>query len=162
MLNSVPAPHLADRPSQNSGFNIQNFRQHAGAILFGVWFEIPPGPNAVRKGMKWLERNSPAKVAGECFLNLWALLAQAELLERALVAVGRGALEILKQLAAAGDQKQEAPAGRVVFDVRFEMLGELVDALSQKRDLHVSAAGVFLVQLERLDVLGVSHSKFFK
>jgi hypothetical protein len=33
--------------------------------------------------------------------------------------------------------------------------------LSQQRDLHVGAARILLVQLKRLDVLGVCHIKFF-
>ena len=112
--------------------------------------------------MKLGGKSSPAKgVAGEHFRKSVGLLAQAEFLDRGLVAIGRRAFEVLEQFAAAGDEEEQPAAGRVVFDVRLEMLGELVDALSQQRNLHVGAAGVFLVQLERLDVLGVCHIKFF-
>jgi hypothetical protein len=34
----------------------------------------------------------------------------------------------------------------MVFGVAFEVLGELVDALGQARDLHVRASGVFFMQ----------------
>ena len=45
----------------------------------------------------------------------------------------------------------------MVFDVGLEMLGELIDALGQKRHLHVGAARVLLVHAERLDFLEFCH-----
>ena len=74
---------------------------------------------------EWVENSSPANcVAGEDFPKLWReLLAEIQLLEHALVAVGSGALEIIEKLAAARHHLKEAAARGVIFDVRLEVLG---------------------------------------
>jgi hypothetical protein len=39
----------------------------------------------------------------------------------------------------------------MIFSMNFEMLGKIVDALAQERDLHFRRAGIALVDPELLD-----------
>jgi hypothetical protein len=49
----------------------------------------------------------------------------------------------------------------MVLHVGLEVLGQLIDALSEEGDLYVSAAGILLVDLEALKVLGLCSHIFF-
>lgn len=50
--------------------------------------------------------------------------------------------------------KQAAPR-RVIFPVGLKVLGQVLDPVRQKCDLHIRAAGVFFMQLELLKVHGL-------
>jgi hypothetical protein len=76
------------------------------------------------------------------------LAAQAEDLEGLLVAVVRCQLQIIEQLAAAGDHAEEATAGAVILGIGGQMGREMIDALRQNRDLDIGASGVFVVDFE--------------
>ena len=76
----------------------------------------------------------------------FGLFAKIETLEEFAVALLGGVFQIVEKAAAAGHHFEEAAAGRMVFGMPFEVLGQLVDALGQARDLHVRASGVFLMQ----------------
>lgn len=91
---------------------------------------------------------APAQGPGRSEELVWSLLTQTQLIERRLVSRRRGALEVIKQPAAACDHLEQAAARGVILRVGFEMLGEVIDARRQDGDLHVRAAGVFLVQAE--------------
>src|SRR3989338_6671843 len=62
--------------------------------------------------------------------------------------------EIFEEAAAAADHSQQALARTVIALMGFEMPGEPVDAVRQKRHLHLRRAGVFLVLPDSLQQLG--------
>ena len=108
--------------------------------------------------MKLFEKHSPrCEDRGEVWELVLNLLAQIQLIERRLVSRSRGALEIIKQPATACDHLEQAAPGGVILEVRLEMLGEVIDAFGQNGDLHVRAAGIFLVQPEGGDGFGRGH-----
>ena len=82
-----------------------------------------------------------------------ALLTQVELFEDVLVAIRRGRFEVIQKRAALVDHHDQASARGMILRVRFEMLGKLVDALGQKRDLDIGAAGIRFMDLEILNVI---------
>jgi hypothetical protein len=57
-------------------------------------------------------------------------------------------VQIIEQAMALADHHQQSPAGTVILGVGLQMLGEVVDALREQRDLHVGGTGIFFVQLE--------------
>ena len=91
---------------------------------------------------------APVRRPGRIWELVWSLLAQTQLIERRLVSRRRGALEVIKKPAAACDHLEQAAARGMILRVGLEMLGEVIDARSQDGDLHIRAAGVFLVQAE--------------
>lgn len=76
------------------------------------------------------------------------LAAQTQGLDRLLVAIIGRQLEVIEQLASAGDHAKEATAGAVILDVGGQMGREMIDALRQNRDLDIGASGVFVVDFE--------------
>ena len=137
-------------------------------MLVSVVFGNPPGTNG--PGGNLVALRGPKREAGGPRQRHGAdvrkqprreLLAQVELFEDDLVAVGRGVLEVIEEGAAFCHHHEEAAAGGMILDVGLEVLGELVDALGEERDLHISAAGVLLVDLEALKVLGLCCHIFF-
>jgi hypothetical protein len=87
-------------------------------------------------------------------------VAQLEPLGDCLIARQVGLVEIIQQTAALADHDQEAAAGAMVLDIRLQMLGQMIDALGQKSDLHVSGPGVALVQPEPCYRLSFFHNLF--
>src|SRR3954470_21876979 len=81
------------------------------------------------------------------------LAAQAELLDEGAIALEILPLKVVQEAAAAADELQQATTRVVVVLVTAQVLGELVDALCQHRDLHLRRAGVGLVFAELLNVL---------
>lgn len=76
------------------------------------------------------------------------LAAQIEALEELQITLVGGQLQVVQQFAATGDQLEQATTGGVILRVAGEVLGEVIDTLRQKCDLHVGTSGVFIVQLE--------------
>src|ERR1051325_10161079 len=74
----------------------------------------------------------------------FGLPPQAELLDQVSVALEVTLLQVLQEAATPADELEQASARMVVFRVSSEMLGELVDASREERDLHVGRAGVLL------------------
>ena len=70
------------------------------------------------------------------------LLADAELLDDAFVAIGIVLLQVVEQATALADEHEQAAARAVVFFVRLEVLRQLTDALTQQCDLDFGATGV--------------------
>src|SRR3954467_15540441 len=81
------------------------------------------------------------------------LAAQAELLDQGAVALEILALQVVQEAAAPSDELEQAATRVVVVLVRAEVLGQLVDALGQHRDLDLGRAGVRLVLPELLNVI---------
>lgn len=80
----------------------------------------------------------------------WRLAAEAEALKELQIALVGCQLEVIKQLTTAGNHLQKTAACAVVFAVHGQVLGKFVDACRQDSDLHIGAAGVFVVQFEFL------------
>ena len=84
--------------------------------------------------------------------------AQAEVGDHLAVGFLVGALEVVQKLAAVVDHADEAVTGGVVLLVGLQVLGELLDALGERGDLHFAGAGVALVTAELLaDGVFVDH-----
>src|SRR5204863_10211640 len=83
----------------------------------------------------------------------WELAAEAELLDEGSVALEVLALQVVQKPTAATDQLQEPTPREVILRVGPEMLGEIVDALGQHRDLHLGRAGVLAVRPVLVDEL---------
>src|SRR6478735_6262559 len=79
--------------------------------------------------------------------RILGLLADAETTDQIRVAFRVLALEIVEQPPALADQLEEAATRVMILRVRLEMLGEVVDALTQKRNLNFGGPGIALVCL---------------
>src|ERR1051326_4219377 len=62
--------------------------------------------------------------------------SDAEPLDQRLVAPFIGALEIIEQLAALGNELEQAASRMVIVDVRLEMLGQAGDPFREDRHLY--------------------------
>src|SRR5215208_2903907 len=81
---------------------------------------------------------------------------KAELPDQRAIALEVGPLEVAQQPAAAADHLQEPAAGVVVLGVAAQMLGQVVYAFGQKRDLDLGSAGVRLAVAEARDQLALA------
>ncbi len=70
-------------------------------------------------------------------------------------------VEVLQQSAPLTNHFQEAAAGAVVLVVLLKMLGQMIDSLGQKSDLHVSGPCVLFVQLKPSYRLSFFHISLF-
>ena len=84
------------------------------------------------------------------------LLADAELADDVAISVRVAPLEIVQEAATFADKHQQASPRAMVLLVRFEMLGELGDALTQDRNLDFRAAGVRVMRTELLNYVCLS------
>jgi hypothetical protein len=71
-----------------------------------------------------------------------SLLADAELGNDALIALGIVFLEVVEQATPLADQHEKSAARAVVFLVRLEVLGQLADPLAEQRDLNLGTPRV--------------------
>src|SRR3954471_12554793 len=67
---------------------------------------------------------------------------QAETLDDRAVTLDLGLLQVVEQTTALADEQQQATTAVVVVLVRLEVLGEVTDAVTEQRDLHLGRAGV--------------------
>ena len=86
-------------------------------------------------------------------------MAQLELLGERLVAAQIRVVQIIEEPAALADHQQQPAARAVILLGRLQMLGQLVDALREQRDLHVGGTGVFGVQLKLFNRLRLCFHK---
>src|ERR1700761_2084561 len=77
-----------------------------------------------------------------------ALLAEAELFDQSAVALEVASLEVVQEATAFADQHQQATPRVVIFALLAQVLGEVVDALGEQRDLDLGGPGVLLVCAE--------------
>src|SRR6478609_6595177 len=87
------------------------------------------------------ERRSPQS-AGPLFVTCSS--TQTESLDQRAVALDVGRLEVAQHALAAADQQEEPTTAVVVVLVGPSVLGEVLDALRQHRDLDLGGAGVAL------------------
>jgi hypothetical protein len=87
-------------------------------------------------------------------------VAQLEPLGDRLIARQVRLVEIIQQATPLPDHDQEAAPGTMVLDILLQMFGQMIDALGQKSDLHVSGPCVALVQPEPCYRLSFFHILF--
>ena len=78
------------------------------------------------------------------------LPAQLKRSEQLLVALTIFTREVIEQLAAARNHAQKPPPGREVLAVIREVLGQVIDPLGEKCNLHIGTPGITFVKLEIL------------
>src|SRR5512132_1182892 len=123
-------------------------------------------PSLFRSG-RWRFDGSPPlkRVDGRSNVHpppMGELAPEAELLDEGTVALDVLALQVVQEAAAAADELEQAPAGVVILGVRAQVLGEVVDATCQHRDLNLGRARIgcrpaVLADQLQLRFLGESH-----
>ena len=81
-----------------------------------------------------------------------ALFAQVQFADQFFVTIGLRLAQIIEQTSALRDHFKQAAARRMIFPVGLKVLGQVLDPVSEKCDLHIRAAGIFLMQLELLKI----------
>src|SRR6266851_1759503 len=85
-----------------------------------------------------------------------ALLPDVQALDQIGVALRVLRLEVVEQPASAADQHQQATARVMIFRVGLEVLGEVVDALAENRNLYFGRTGVRVVCLVGANQFGLA------
>jgi hypothetical protein len=80
-----------------------------------------------------------------------SLFAQVQLSHDLAVPLETVGLEVVQQSSPLADQPEQAPPRVMIFDVGFEVVGELADALGNDGDLNFGRARVFFVSSVLLD-----------
>ena len=75
-------------------------------------------------------------------------MAQFQFLRDHLVTAQIRGLQIIEQAAALADHHEQPATRAVILFVALQMLGQMVDALRQQRDLHVRRTRVLVVRLK--------------
>jgi hypothetical protein len=96
----------------------------------------------------WLQA---VQTVGDETNNRSQLFAQVQFVDQFLITIGFCFAQIIKQTPALRDHLKEAAAGRVIFPIGLKMLSQMLDPASQKCDLHIRAAGIFVMQLKLLE-----------
>jgi hypothetical protein len=81
-----------------------------------------------------------------------ALFAQVQFADQFFVTIGLRLAQIIEQTSALRDHFKQAASRRMIFPVGLKVLGQMLDPVSEKCDLHIRAAGIFLMQLELLKI----------
>ena len=89
-----------------------------------------------------------------CCTDFEQLLAQTKTINNLAVPIRVTPVEIVQQPPTLVDHHNQAPARRVVLNVRLEMRRQVVDPLAQKRDLHFRRAGILHMSPELFDQHG--------
>ena len=84
-------------------------------------------------------------------LRLMTLFAQTQPSDDLQIPVAIFAGQVFKQLVSLADHLEQPATRGVILFVRLEVLGQLVDALGQNRDLHFGTAGVGIVRAISVD-----------
>src|ERR1700742_1139229 len=84
-----------------------------------------------------------------------ALAAEAHLADQRAVALEVVLLQVVQKTTAATDEHQKAPARVVIMLVLAKVLGEVVDAMREQRNLDLGLARVVLVAAESRDDLAL-------
>jgi len=79
------------------------------------------------------------------------LAAQAELADEFVIPFDVSTLEVVEHTPSLRDHLEQPPARMVVFLVSLEVLGQLVDALREQRDLNLWRTRVAFVRLVLVD-----------
>src|SRR3954463_1301719 len=84
------------------------------------------------------------------------LLSDVEALDEVRVPLRVLALEVIEQSPAFTDQHQQSAARVVIFCVGLEVLGQVVDAFAENRDLNLGGAGIAVVRAVAANELGLA------
>ncbi len=95
---------------------------------------------------KSLDCSFPPRNASEASISQ-ALLADAELSNDRLIALGIVSLEVVEQATPLADQHEQAAARAVVLLVRFEVVRQLANAFTDDGDLNLGTPRVSRVRL---------------
>jgi len=95
------------------------------------------------------ERNHPEATEFFCL----RLLAQFQLFGDGLIATDVCRVQIIQQTAALADHHQQPATRTVIFCVFLEVLGEMIDALREQRNLHIRRTSISFVQLKIFNCL---------
>ena len=99
---------------------------------------LPSPPLALRCGSSWMVAVS---------------MAESELLDESPVRLQVASLEVCQEPAAGTDHLEQPPPAVVILGVGAEVIGERVDALGEKRNLHTGVARIAVVLTELADEL---------
>jgi hypothetical protein len=122
-----------------------------GGVSGGRW-KHPGAERRGRDGDKDERRPGSGSPLGE------RLLAETELGEELGVFVDVVALHVVEKLAAAAGHLEKAAAAVEILTMGAEVLGEVVDARGEERDLNLGRSGILIVVFELGDVIRANGS----
>src|SRR5271166_5471247 len=116
----------------------------------------PPTPSTLRAGLfpgggvrvtrpelrRGEARSRASRMLGRVAKTTAALSPDAELLDQPSITGNVARMQVIEQAAALADQAQQSEARVVVFLVRGQMLGQLLDAPREQRDLNFRRAAI--------------------
>ena len=79
------------------------------------------------------------------------LLADSQPLDHLAVVVKPLPLEILEESPALANKLEQPATGMMVLDMAFQMFGEIIDPVAEKRDLNLRGTGVFFMKSKVLN-----------
>src|SRR4029450_13045975 len=82
----------------------------------------------------------------------FALFAQVQLVDQFFVTIGFRFAQIIEQTSTMCDHLKQAASRRMIFPVGLKVFSQMLDPASEKCDLHIRTAGIFLMQLELLKI----------
>ncbi len=91
-----------------------------------------------------------------------ALLTQVEFLEQVFIPVRVRLAQVIEQAPAHRDHLEEAAARGMIFGVGLQVFRQMSDPAGEKCHLHIRAAGILLMKLERREIHRVAafcHTK---
>ena len=90
------------------------------------------------------------------------LLSDVELFDDRPVAVDIGLGQVVQKVSSVTNHLKQTAAGMMIVRILLQMLGQLIDASSQDRDLDFGGTGILLVQLIGFDhrILGILFQHF--
>jgi hypothetical protein len=141
-LNAVPASKeggfLSDTLTGNTFFEGSFF---IGRRSFSkIRVDASSHPTSRKRREKWGTQFFPPQISQE-------LLADAELPNDRLIALGIVSFEIVEQATPLADQHEQAAARAVVLLVRLEVVGQLANAFTDDGDLNLGTPRVSRVRL---------------
>jgi hypothetical protein len=80
-----------------------------------------------------------------------ALFAQVQFVDQFFVTIGFCFAQIIEQTPAMRDHLKQAAPRRMIFPIDLKVFSQMLDPAGEKCDLHIRAAGIFLMQLELLE-----------
>jgi hypothetical protein len=79
-------------------------------------------------------------------------MAQVQFVDQFFITIGFCFAQVIEQTSAMRDHFKQAASRRMIFPVGLKVLSQMLDPAGEKCDLHIRAAGIFLVQLELLKI----------
>jgi hypothetical protein len=126
-----------------------NLPQHPQIAIWRFQFDARPSEGGKRKcpesnGVSETTTGDPRIGSPVCFEKL---LAEIQLLQQLVVLGKVVTLQVIEELAAAARHLEEAAAAMEVLAVRAQVLGQVIDASGEQRDLDFGRTGILIVSL---------------